>query len=74
VALGSPPIGSSTTKRRNVAHKAFDFAKSEGHGPGSTFRFRDNIPGPSAIDFAPGQAEPIYSETPPQKAIEIETE
>jgi hypothetical protein len=42
------------------AQKVKDFLKKEGHGDGSKFLFRDNIPGPGTIKLKPGEVEPRH--------------
>ena len=52
-----------------IAHYARDWKKKEGHGPGSSLYFLDNIPGPFSFDCTPGKRPLEYDELDTWKKV-----
>jgi len=46
----------------HLAQRLRDITAKDGHGPASRLVFMDHIPGPNALEIAPGQVEPQFNE------------
>ncbi|MDB6111003.1 MAG: hypothetical protein JWR69_2753 [Pedosphaera sp.] len=62
IALPPPQLSLPKTKWHCFANLVKDFLIEEGHGPGSSMRFVDGIPGPCSLDLFPGKSETRHNE------------
>jgi hypothetical protein len=53
-----------------VAHMIKDCEVHKGHGPGTSFSFLDNVPGPYAVEYPPSQPEPRVDERQVHKKMD----
>jgi hypothetical protein len=62
VPLAPKVTQADTMSWSEMGHRVSNGVKKMGHGEGSRFLFRDNIPGPNTILLLPGEPEPRHIE------------